>query len=491
MLWMKEQQVQGGKYIIKDVLGVGGYGITYRALHTYLDTYVAIKTVNKTINPLGEPEYQKYLSGFRKEGKTLEKLSKKFHPNIVRIRDFFEEEGFPCLVMDFVEGENLMQLVQRKKLLPVQDVVYYIRQISQALVTVHDAGLIHRDVQPCNVLIQKDERAILIDFGISKSQISSTQSSLTVSGHLIYAPEEQFRDDRRPTVDIFALAGSLYYGITGEPPENCFDRRVLGKELIPPKQLVPELSEHLNQAIVRALSLDPKDRPQSMQEWVALLDNALVLNSVRAISPEVIEPINTFSEPPSFVEVSEIKAPKVVEPVNSSPEMLHRLEIFGADHQLTVLPTWIILISIIILHSIAGAYMNWLSAPFWLWAILLAMVGFGVAGLNLSYSGFVMFSGLVSGLTWTLVGAFLGSQNFIEVMPFLSLFSKEPFAALLLVVIFLFLCVIGCALTTIAFICVCVSEEALSTSLNKISAELILVLICLLGLGLPQLLLNP
>lgn len=436
MFWMKEQQVQGGKYIIKGVLGIGGYGITYKALHTYLDTYVAIKTINKTINSLGEAEYQKYLSGFRKEGKTLEKLSKKFHPNIVRIRDFFEEDGFPCLVMDFVEGESLMQLVQRKRHLPIQDVVYYIRQISEALVTVHNAGLIHRDVQPCNVLIQKDETAILIDFGISKSQISSTQSSLTVSGHLIYAPEEQFRDDRRPTVDIFALAGSLYYGITGEPPENCFDRRVLEKELIPPKQLVPELSEHLNQAIVRALSLNPKDRPQSIQEWISLLDSRATSNSIEAMPPKAIELGVTVEASDKEAESTETLVSQIFvsntkasesensQSIQSSTFSIDKEELEGeisteevlkiSDQNISkkensVTPSSISsvtsAIGIFLCCGVESLYMSSMSAPLWLWCCLLGMSILGIVLLVFDPSRFephpgVSFAGYEIEMKW-------------------------------------------------------------------------------------------
>jgi serine/threonine protein kinase len=293
MLWMAEHQLQSGKYVIKEILGAGAYGITYKALHTYLDAYVAIKTVNKTASSLGEQEYQKYVLGFKEEGRILEKISKKFHPNIVRVRDFFEENGFPCLVMDFVEGESLMQLVRRERVLPPEEIFSYIRQISEALVTVHDAGLVHRDVQPCNILIQRNGKAVLIDFGITKSQISLTQNGLTASGTLSYAPEEQFRGDRRPTVDIFALAASLYYGVTGKHPESYFDRRVMETELTPPKQLVPQLSNHLNSIIMRGMDLDPKLRPQSIQEWIFLLNNVIVFDSINIISSKMNDLIIT------------------------------------------------------------------------------------------------------------------------------------------------------------------------------------------------------
>jgi serine/threonine protein kinase len=351
MLWMAEHKLQDGKYIIKEILGAGAYGITYKALHTCLGTYVAIKTVNKTVSSLGELEYQKYVLGFKKEGQILEKLSKKFHPNIVRVRDFFEENGFPCLVMDFVEGETLMQLVQRKKILSPEEIVSYIHQISEALATVHDVGLVHRDVQPCNILIQADGKAILIDFGITKSQVSLTQNSLTASGTLSFAPEEQFTGNREPTVDIFALAGSLYYGITGRPPESYFDRRAIETQLTPPKQLVPQLSDQLNSVIIQGMALDPKARPQSIQEWIFLLSNVIVSDSIGVTGSRINDltsssqksiPNLSFSE--SIFEVpveenvvvsKEISIPQefLIQDINSSSRNLVELNTSNPENQ--------------------------------------------------------------------------------------------------------------------------------------------------------------
>jgi serine/threonine protein kinase len=111
MVWASGQQLQAGKYVIEQVLGQGGFGITYKAHHTMLNTFVVIKTPNESLK--NDPEYPKFIKRFREEGQRLEKLSESQHPNIVRVRDLFHEGGTYCLVMDFVQGDSLFNLVQK------------------------------------------------------------------------------------------------------------------------------------------------------------------------------------------------------------------------------------------------------------------------------------------------------------------------------------------------------------------------------------------
>jgi serine/threonine-protein kinase len=109
MPWTAGQQLQGGKYVIGEVLGQGGFGITYKALHVDLNQTVVIKTPNEYLSH--DPEYDKYIERFIKEGRTLARLSQDSHPHIVRVIDLFKEGAIHCLVMDFVPGENLFEAV--------------------------------------------------------------------------------------------------------------------------------------------------------------------------------------------------------------------------------------------------------------------------------------------------------------------------------------------------------------------------------------------
>ncbi|WP_315790146.1 serine/threonine protein kinase [Fischerella sp. JS2] len=118
MVWVPGQKLQGDKYIIEQVLGQGGFGITYKARHTFLNNLVVIKTPNETLRY--DPEYPKYVKRFIEEGRRLEKLSETQHPNIVRIRDLFHEGGIYCLVMDFVQGEVYFNLCNNGERYPVK-----------------------------------------------------------------------------------------------------------------------------------------------------------------------------------------------------------------------------------------------------------------------------------------------------------------------------------------------------------------------------------
>lgn len=269
MNWAKGQQLQNGKYIIEEMLGRGGFGITYKARHTQLNQDVVIKTPDETLKL--DPEYPKYVQRFIQEGRVLAQLCKEPHPHIVRVIDLFPEEDTYCLVMDFIEGESLYDRVRRKGRLPEAEAVKYIREIGSALIEVHKANLVHRDVHPGNIMLRSSGKAVLIDFGISGEMFPTTMTSKHF-GNKAFAPyEQQRKGSRHPTVDIYTLAASLYYGLTSQLPTNSFDRKYDGIELKSPKQLVPSISDGLNQAILRGMALEAQDRPQSVQEWLQLL----------------------------------------------------------------------------------------------------------------------------------------------------------------------------------------------------------------------------
>ncbi|MDJ0734204.1 MAG: bifunctional serine/threonine-protein kinase/formylglycine-generating enzyme family protein [Nostocaceae cyanobacterium] len=268
MVWASGQQLQGGKYVIEQVLGQGGFGITYKARHSILNNFVVIKTPNESLK--NDPEYGNYIKRFINEGQRLEKLSQTQHPNIVRVRDLFHEGGTYCLVMDFVQGESLFNLVQRRGALPTEEALQYITQIGDALTVVHQGGLVHRDAHPGNMMIQQYGKAILIDFGIAGEIMPVTVSS-KFFGNPGFAPHEQMRGDRKPYVDVYSLAASLYYAITGKRPTESFQRKAYNMPLVPPQEHVSTISNELNQAILKGMELEPENRPQTMQSWLAML----------------------------------------------------------------------------------------------------------------------------------------------------------------------------------------------------------------------------
>jgi len=258
-LWQKGD-VLDNKYRIEESLGEGGFGTTYKALQILSNSWVAIKTPHDYLKRDGE--YEKYVQRFYQEAETLRKLT---HPHIVPIRDLFILDNLPYLVIDFIAGDNLWDLVQKQGAKPEAEIVEYISQIGSALSLVHSHGLVHRDATPSNIMLAKTGEAILIDFGLV-GEVSLSQVSSKAMGNPAFVPCEQWRGRRSPTVDIYTLAASCYYGVTGQVPQwNEED------ELILPKVLNPQISQRLNLAISQGMALRAKDRPQTMVQWLELL----------------------------------------------------------------------------------------------------------------------------------------------------------------------------------------------------------------------------
>ena len=167
-------KLQSRRYEIGEILGRGGFGIIYKAKHLELEEYVVIKTPDKYWKD--DSEYNRYIAQFKQEAQKLANFSSDSHPHIVRVRDLFQEEKTYCLVMDFIPGKNLFQLVKQRGTIPEAEIVPYIQKIGEALAFVHGKGVVHRDAHPGNIIIQPNGKPILIDFGIAKDIIPGTMS---------------------------------------------------------------------------------------------------------------------------------------------------------------------------------------------------------------------------------------------------------------------------------------------------------------------------
>ncbi|NET03456.1 MAG: protein kinase [Symploca sp. SIO2B6] len=270
MSWKPMHQLQSRPYIIESVLGSGGFGITYKVHHLEHNQHFVIKT------PLDHLKYDSnygvYLRRFQKEGEKLKKLCKNPHSHIVQVIDFFKEAENPCLVMEYIPGENLYQLVKRQGALTQTQAVKVICQIGDALNFMHQAELVHRDATPLNIMMRTPEEAVLIDFGIAKGIDPATSTQTDIAGNRSFAPYEQVgKGSREKTVDVYSLAASLYYAVTGECATASLGRKMFDEELVPPQQLNPSISDRINQAILKGMALEPEDRPSSMGEWLGLL----------------------------------------------------------------------------------------------------------------------------------------------------------------------------------------------------------------------------
>ncbi|PHK46642.1 serine/threonine protein kinase, partial [Nostoc linckia z16] len=362
MPWIAGQQLQGGKYVIEQVLGQGGFGITYKALHVELNQTVVIKTPNEYLSH--DPEYEKYIDRFIQEGRILARLSEDPHPHIVGVIDLFREGAIHCLVMDFVEGENLFEAVRRRGALPEAEIVPCIRQIGEALSVVHQAGLVHRDAHPGNIMVRRNGKAVLIDFGIAKELLPKTLSSKGIAGNEGFAPYEQMsRGSREPTVDVYCLAATLYYAVTGQRPTTSLARKLDNASLTAPKQISPSISNRLNQAILKGMALEANDRPQSMEAWLNMLK------------------VSKATPPPSVAsvhrkEVVRSKA-KLLEPILSKP----------STKSSRIIP-WDWLIGVLLGYLLIGSLLAAFNAPYiiwaWAWAWAVAVAGAGAVTVTVA-----------------------------------------------------------------------------------------------------------
>jgi serine/threonine protein kinase len=216
MVWANGTRILNNSYEIIEVLGMGSFGLTYRARQCLLDSEVVIKTPNPLLKK--RPNFDKFVARFLQEGKQLDNLRQLNHPNIVSILGLFAEQDQYCLVMDYVAGTSLEELVKPDRPLSEAEAIRYIQDIGKALEAMHGIGTIHRDVHPGNIMLrQKNSEPILIDFGLA-TEIAEDVGSYDHFSHKIFAPYEQSLGDGRKTVDVYALTATFSFLVTGKKP---------------------------------------------------------------------------------------------------------------------------------------------------------------------------------------------------------------------------------------------------------------------------------
>ncbi|PSB54141.1 serine/threonine protein kinase [filamentous cyanobacterium Phorm 6] len=277
--------LQQGKYKIETLIGEGGFGITYRGIDLVNSRTVAIKenwpekasrqgtTVvwPHTVTPK-DKDWQ-----LKKVATEAQYLSQCQHPNIVRVYDYFQENSTAYVVMDFITGKPLSKILEEEGPLPMQRVKRYLLQLSAALTIVHGAKLLHRDIKPENILIDGQDRAILIDFGATKEFIAGQTRQMSVTLTRGYAPLEQYsyKAKRYPATDIYALCASMYELLTGQLPAEATDR-ISSETLVPPRQLRPDLSPLIEHIILTGMKIKVEERFQTADELIKVLRGSSV-----------------------------------------------------------------------------------------------------------------------------------------------------------------------------------------------------------------------
>lgn len=277
-------QLQGGRYVIGKVLGQGGFGITYSAVQTTLDAKVAIKeffmkelhgrdesTSKVFVGSAGSSDLvERFRLKFIKEARNIYRLR---HKNIISVIDVFEENGTAYYVMEYLEGGSLADKV-KSGALRESDALRYIRQVASALDFIHGKQMMHLDVKPANILLDGDGNAVLIDFGLAKQYDSEGEQTSTTPVGIShgYAPMEQYKrggvSHFSPATDIYSLGATLFKLVTGNTPPEASD--VMNDGL---PEISANVSQKVKDALVATMQFRVKDRPQSIDEFLLLLDN--------------------------------------------------------------------------------------------------------------------------------------------------------------------------------------------------------------------------
>jgi serine/threonine protein kinase len=293
--------LRNGAYTVGNVLGRGGFGITYLGSDVNLRRPIATKEFfprdcarqgNNAVVPDGRwtaETFARFRERFLQEGQTLARFD---HPGIVRVHAAFEENDTAYIVMEYLRGKSLLAVLrERGRRMGETEAVGYVEKIGAALEVVHQAGHLHRDVKPENVMVSADGRVVLIDFGAAREfapHETTTQTTIRTPG---YAPPEQYveRARRGAFTDVYALAATLYHLLTGRVPEAAPSRN-LGAELADVRQLNPQVSASVAEAVMRGLTMEATQRPQSVSDFLDLL-------TPRVSPPQsVVAPLNIPSE---------------------------------------------------------------------------------------------------------------------------------------------------------------------------------------------------
>ena len=288
--------LQDGKYRLTHVVGQGGFGITYKGIW-YTEVKGPLGTVQTEVpicikeyffkdycyrdadslavcvhSETGKQLFDKFKEKLIKEARILSEVH---HPYIVNVLEVFEEHNTAYIAMEYIDGYSLKSLLEKEGLLPEDQALHYIHQIGEALQFVHEKSILHLDVKPSNILIDKQGNARLIDFGVSKrydiEQEETSTTMLTLSKG--FAAIEQYDNEGiqqfSPCPDIYSLGATLYNLLTGKIPTESILRAT--RPLKRPRELNPAISEQTEAVILRAMQIVPTDRYASMQELLAQL----------------------------------------------------------------------------------------------------------------------------------------------------------------------------------------------------------------------------
>ena len=292
---------QLGNYRLLQLLGRGGFAEVYLGEHIYLNNQAALKVLSILLN-------DEDIERFAKEARTLASLT---HPHIIRVLDFAVENGTPFLVMEYAANGNLRQRHPYGSRLPSEMIVSYVRQVASALQYAHDQRLIHRDIKPENMLLGPRGEVLLSDFGLAilappiidySTQVM--EPSLSLIGTTPYMAPEQLYGRPEPASDQYALGVVVYEWLCGSRPFNGSPFEIAMQHLSAPPPLLreqlPGISSSIEEAILRTLAKDPRQRFASVQDFATALERAYqytLLPRSSPVPPEITEALQNVLRP--------------------------------------------------------------------------------------------------------------------------------------------------------------------------------------------------
>jgi serine/threonine protein kinase len=332
--------VRLNQYELTGTLGSGGFGITYEAHDTSLDTTVAIKEYmpsdfavrqdNSQVtakSSTSKGDFDWGLSRFLEEARVLAKFR---HPNIVRVNQIFEANNTAYLVMEYAKGNSLGEVLRREGTLSEQRTKEILFPILDGLKRVHELGFLHRDIKPDNIILRDEGGAVLIDFGAARQATETKSRAITSIVSEGYAPLEQYdpKGNQGPWTDIYAIGAVAYRCLTGEKPPAAASR-VRSDPMVPVAIAAKSpVSNEFAAAIEQALHVFENQRPQSIAEFLDILSGKA---PARAAYSDIGEPTRIMSAPPPIPAApAPVDQPSArsasVKPAPQEPQPVKRLQ---------------------------------------------------------------------------------------------------------------------------------------------------------------------
>lgn len=282
--------ILAGRYLIGENVGTGGFGIIYRSFDLKFETVIAVKeyyprrivtraagTREIIVNSKGREEYEYRKRRFLAEARNMAKLGD--NKNIPNVFEYFEENNTAYIVMEFLEGMSLGDMLNAPDYKPDSDfAIYAANEVGNALIALHQFGILHRDVAPDNIFIcsDRDLKIKLLDLGAARLA-DEDEDVVDIVLKPGYSPIEQYIDDKKSRrgiderADIYALGATLYHLLTGVKPDESSNRKI-ADNVLPPNEINPEIDENLSNAIMKAMALEKHLRFNNVKEFLSAIN---------------------------------------------------------------------------------------------------------------------------------------------------------------------------------------------------------------------------